>query len=478
MPFDGLVINSLAFELKNALLNKKIEKIYQPEKDEILIKFRNVENNNKLLISVNSSFPHLCLTDSQKSNPLKPPMFCMLLRKHLHGGKVVDVYQVDFERIIIVSIESYDELGNISIKDLIIEVMGKHSNIILIEKNNRNIIDSIKRIPTSISRQRQILPGLEYRYPPSQDKLNVFNIDYNTFIAQLENASKSTQVYKSLYKLFQGISPIIAKNICFDAEIDPDILISEISNENSKRIWDSFVSLSDKLHNNEYSPNVIFDSIENKAIDFSSLSLSLYDNQHFTQTFLTSISDVINKFYFDRDKYNRIKQKFTDIMKVLNTRLGRLYNKLQKQNEELITAEGADKYKLYGELILSNMYQITAGMKDVTVQNYYDPETPDLVIPLDSRLTPSENSQRHYKKYNKYKTAQEKISEQIIDTENEIEYLENVLSTIENTDDINNIDEIKQELIEQKYIRKKRLVKTKVKKLNLNLISILVRMAS
>ncbi|WP_432665180.1 NFACT RNA binding domain-containing protein [Wukongibacter baidiensis] len=466
MPFDGLVINSLAFELKNALLNKKIEKIYQPEEDEILIKFRNVENNNKLLISVNSSFPHLCLTNSQKSNPLKPPMFCMLLRKHLHGGKVVDVYQVDFERIIVLSIESYDELGNISIKDLVVEVMGKHSNIILMEKDNLNIIDSIKRIPTSISRQRQILPGLEYRYPPSQDKLNVFDIDYTTFIDQLEKASENAQIYKALYKLFQGISPIIAKNICFNAKVDTDILISEISKEDLKRIWDSFVSLSDKLHNNEYSPNVIFDSIENKAVDFSSLSLGIYDNQHYTQTFLPSISNVINRFYFERDKYNRIKQKSTDIMKVLNTRLGRLYNKLQKQNEELITAEGADKYKLYGELILSNMYQITAGMKEVTVQNFYEPEAPDLVILLDSRLTPSENSQRYYKKYNKYKTAQEKISEQIRDTESEIEYLENVLTTIENTDDINNIDEIKQELVEQKYIRKRKTSKNKSKKID------------
>ncbi|WP_432400714.1 Rqc2 family fibronectin-binding protein [Wukongibacter sp. M2B1] len=466
MPFDGLVINSLAFELKNALLNKKIEKIYQPEEDEILIKFRNVENNNKLLISVNSSFPHLCLTNSQKNNPLNPPMFCMLLRKHLHGGKIVDVNQVDFERIIVISIESYDELGNISIKDLIIEIMGKHSNIILIEQNNKNIIDSIKRIPTSISRQRQVLPGLEYIYPPSQDKLNVFGIDYNTFTNQLQKASKNTQIYKALYKLFQGISPIIAKNICFDAKIDATILISEITNEDFEKLWNGFLYLSNKLNNNEYHPNVIFDSSENKAVDFSSLSLNIYDNQHFTQTFLISISDVINKFYFERDKYNRIKQKSTDIMKVLNTRLGRLYNKLQKQNEELITAEGADKYKLYGELILSNMYQITTGMKNVTVQNYYETNSPDLLIPLDSRLTPSENSQRYYKKYNKYKTAQEKISEQIRDTKNEIEYLENVLTTIENTDDINNIDEIKQELMEQKYIRKRKTNKSKGKKVN------------
>lgn len=466
MPFDGLVIDSLTFELKNTLLNKKVEKIYQPEEDEILIKFRNVDNNNRLLISVNSSFPHLCLTDSQKSNPANPPMFCMLLRKHLHGGKIVDVYQVDFERIIVISVESYDELGNISIKDLVIEIMGKHSNIILIEKSTRNIIDSIKRIPANISRQRQILPGLEYRYPPSQDKLNIFDISYNDFVNQIGKASKNTQVYKALYKLFQGISPIISKNICFDAKIDHSILISEISNDDLKGIWDGFLCLSKKLKHNDYSPNVIFDSIEGKAIDFSSLSLNIYNDQHFTKTFITSISDVINRFYFEKDKFNRIKQKSTDIIKILTTRLGRLYNKLQKQNEELLTAEGADKHKLYGELILSNMYQITAGMKEVTVQNYYDPDTPDLVIPLDSRLTPSENSQRYYKKYNKYKTAQEKISEQIRDTENEIKYLENVLTTIENTDDINNIDEIKQELIEQKYIRKRKTGKAKNRKVD------------
>ena len=156
-----------------------------------------------MLISVSSSFPHACLTDGQKNNPLNPPMFCMLLRKHLQGGKILDVYQVEFERILVLSIENYDELGKASIKELIIEIMGKHSNIILIERDTKTVIDSIKRIPTSISRQRQILPGLQYRYPPSQDKVNIFNIDYDTFISQIEKAPENTQIYKALYKLFQ-----------------------------------------------------------------------------------------------------------------------------------------------------------------------------------------------------------------------------------------------------------------------------------
>ena len=463
MPFDGLVINSIASELKEILLNKKIEKIYQPEDDEILIKFRNV--NNKLLVSVNSSFPHVSLTNLQKKNPLNPPMFCMLLRKHLHGGKIVDVYQIEFERILVLSIESYDELGNISIKKLIIEIMGKHSNAILIDDNDNNIIDSIKRIPLNISRQRQILPGLKYEFPPSQDKINVFTANYNTFVTQLNTVANDTKIFKALYKSFQGISPIIAKEICFSANVDLDKPITSLSDKNFKDLWNVFENILYKINNKEYFPNIIFDTKDNKTIDFSSIKLSIYENELFSYMSFDSISSTINKFYLEKDKYNRIKQKSTDIVKIINTRLERMYNKLQKQKEELLTAEGADKYKLYGELILSNMHKIQKGMKEVTVQNYYEDHMPEITITLDSRLTPSENSQKYYKRYNKYKSAQDKISNQIKETCSEIQYLQNVSTNIENTDDINNIDEIKQELIEQKYIRKRKISKQKEKAL-------------
>ncbi|SKC87275.1 Rqc2 family fibronectin-binding protein [Maledivibacter halophilus] len=464
MPFDGLVINSLKKELKQVLLNKKIEKIYQPEDDEILIKFRNTDINNKLLISVNSSFPHLCLTSMQKVNPTTPPMFCMLLRKHLHGGKIVDCYQVEFERILVLSVESHDELGNINIKNLIVEIMGKHSNIILTQDNN-TIIDSIKRIPSSISRKRQILPGLKYEYPPSQNKINIFTTDYTTFKNKINNNSKNTQIFKAIYKSFQGISPIIAKEICYRSSISMDIPISELSDKNFTDIWNVFIGILGKTHKNEYSPNIIFDAKDNKTIDFSPIVLKIYENEYFSLSFFDSISDTINKYYFEKDKYNRIKQKSTDITKIVNTRLERLHNKLQKQKEELLTAEGADKYKLYGELILSNMHNISKGMKEVTLQNYYETNMPSIAVPLDPKLSPSENSQKYYKKYNKYKSAINKINKQIKETTEEIQYLQNVLTNIENTDDINNIDEIKQELIEQNYIKKRKIVKKKEKSL-------------
>lgn len=463
MPFDGLVINSLKAELKEVLLNKKIEKIYQPEDDEILIKFRNVDNSKKLLISVNSSFPHLCLTNTQKVNPTTPPMFCMLLRKHLHGGKIIDCYQVEFERILVLSIESYDELGNINIKNLIIEVMGKHSNVILTQDDTNVIIDSIKRIPSSISRKRQILPGLNYEYPPSQNKIDIFNTDYTTFKNKLNSNLENSQIFKAIYKSFQGISPIIAKEICYRSSIPIDTQISVLTDKNFMDIWNVFINILTKTHKNEYSPNIIFDSKDNKTIDFSSLVLKIYENEHFSISLFNSISTTINRYYFEKDKYNRIKQKATDITKIISTRLERLYNKLQKQKEELLTAEGADKYKLYGELILSNMHNITKGMKQITVQNYYEADMPDVIIQLDSRLSPSENSQKYYKKYNKYKSAINKINKQIEETSEEIQYLQNVLTNIENTDDINNIDEIKQELIEQKYIKKRKATKGKSK---------------
>ena len=464
MPFDGIVISSLADELKNELLNSKIDKIYQPESDEIIIKFRNINNKDrKLIISVNSNYPYICLAEHRKSNPIKPPMFCMLLRKHLQGGKIVDVKQVDFERILVISVENYDELGNLSLKNLTIETMGKHSNIILIDTKSNIILDSIKRIPISISRQRQVLPGLEYILPPSQNKLDIFNIDFSNYINHLKKTPQNTSLYKALYKSFQGISPILAKDICTRAKIAVDTPIHSISTSDLQSIWTAFKNLKELIDTSNYSPNIVRNIDKGVLTDFSSIDLYMYDSLNFKKTYEDSISDIIYKFYHEKDKFERIRQKSMDLKKILNTRIDRLYNKIQKQKEELIIAKGAHKYKLLGELILANLHKINRGMDSIEVENYYDPNFEKIKIPLDIRLTPSENSQKYFKKYNKYKNALKEITKQINDTQVELEYLENVLINIENTDDLKNIEEIKEELIEQNILKRKRRKQKKSK---------------
>jgi predicted ribosome quality control (RQC) complex YloA/Tae2 family protein len=462
MPFDGLVINSLVLELKTLLMNNRIEKIYQPESDEIVMKFRNLHKDKKLLISVNSNYPHVCLTNLQKDNPLNPPMFCMLLRKHIQGGKIIDVKQVDFERILIISIENYDELGNLSVKELIVEIMGKHSNIILVDQDTYTIIDSIKRIPINISRQRQILPGLKYEYPPTQGKINIFETDYKTYLNHIGKVPQNTPIYKALYRSFQGISPIIAKDVCYKNNIVANTLVSTLTPKDFNNIWNTFVQLSSKIQQNKFEPNIVMDLKSNILVDFSSCNLDIYNNENFTKVYRNSISSVIDEFYYEKDKYERIKQKSMDLKKIITRRLDRLHKKIQKQKEELLTAKNADKYKLYGELILANMHRITKGMKKIEVENYYEPDLHLINIPLDIRLSPSENSQKYFKKYNKFKNAFKKITVQIKETNEEINYLENVLISLENTDDLSNVEDIKQELIEQNIVKKKQKNKNKL----------------
>ncbi len=465
MPFDGLVINAMTQELCEKIVNSRIDKIHQPEKDEILLKLRGTKNaNTKLLLCVNNSHPYITLSDHKKENPLSPPMFCMLLRKHIGGGKIVDIKQLDFERIIIFSIESYDELGNLNIKKLIVEIMGKHSNIVLVDSNDNKIIDSIKRIPLGISRKRQLLPGLTYEYPPSQNKINVYDIGYTEFYNKMMENPKGTKVYKAVYKSFQGISPIFSKNLCFINNIDIDTTISENNESLLEKLWLSIQNYRDNIiKTNNYSPNIVIDGTDDSLVDFSSVNLDIYETPRFIKKNFDSICETIKTYYLEKIKYERIKQKSSNLIKIINTRLDRLYLKIQKQSQELIDAKNADKYKLYGELILSNLHKISKGMSEVTVENYYEEGLPSITIPLDIRLTGPENSQKYYKKYNKLKTAIEKISEQINETKNEVNYLENVLVSLKNTDDITNIDAIKEELIEQKIIKKRPVKKSNTK---------------
>lgn len=449
MPFDGLVINSLVSELDSALKYERIEKVYQPEDDEIILKLR----DKKLLLSVNSNFPHFCLTKFQKSNPLNPPMFCMLLRKHIQGGKIISINQIEFERIVEISIDSYDELGNQVLKKIYIEIMGKHSNLILVDSQSQKIIDSIKRIPSSVSRIRQLLPGLKYEFPPSQNKVNLLLVDFKDFYEILLK-SPNKSIYKVLYKSFQGISPLYAKEICERSNLDPDMICKNIDDTGWNSFWDSIAGFKKLINNKSFSPNIIIDSLEKKIIDFSSILLKVFENNNYIISSKESMSIAVEEYYYEKNKYERIREKSLNIKKFINTRLERLYKKIQKQKEELLIAHDADRYRIYGELLLSNLHKISKGMNEIEVENFYEGMT-KIKIPLNIRLNPSENSQDYFKKYNKYKSALKKVQAQIQETELEISYLENVLTSINNAEDLNDIEEIKQELIEQNYIKKK-----------------------
>ena len=461
MALDGLVIHSIVDELHKKLLGGKIDKVYQPENDEVVLHIRNNKENFKLVLSCSASNPRVYLaSDYKKENPINAPMFCMLFRKYIQGGNIVNVSQVDFERIIKISVESFDELKEKTTKDIIIEIMGRHSNIILTHSSNNKIIDSAKRIPTSVSRVRQILPGQTYVLPPKQDKLNPINeISLNTFVDTL--SSFDGPIFKAIYSKFLGISSVIAKEICFRANIDENLLVSEISSDDISKIYKEFHNLFKHIKDNIYNPCMVIDTSIDKVLDFSCINLSLFSNLSIIND--DSISKILENYYATKDIKDRIHQRSSDLRKSISIKLDRLYNKLNKQEKELIESENADIYKIKGELITSYIYMIEKGMESVEVANFYDPEYKNIKISLNTNFTPSENAQKYFKKYNKLKTAKKEITSQMEITKEEIDYLENIMLSIENCENLAELMDIREELGKVGYLRSKNNSKKETK---------------
>ncbi len=461
MALDGLVIHSIVDELNNKLLGGKIDKVYQPENDEVVLHIRNNKENFKLVLSCSASNPRVYLTNNyKKENPINAPMFCMLFRKYIQGGNIVSVSQVGFERIIKISVESLDELKEKTTKDIIIEIMGRHSNIILTHSLDNKIIDSAKRIPPSVSRVRQILPGQTYILPPAQDKLNpINNIDINLFTSILNSFDGS--IFKGIYSKFLGISPVIAKEICFRANVDENTLINEISSNDINKVYTEFNNLFRDISNNTYNPSMVIDESIDKVLDFSCINLSQFS--HLSIINDDSMSKILENYYATKDIKDRIHQRSSDLRKSISIKLDRLYNKLNKQEKELIDSENADIYKVKGELITSYIYMIEKGMESIEVSNFYDPEYKNIKISLNKNLTPSENAQKYFKKYNKMKTAKKEITSQMEITKEEVIYLENILLSIENCENIAELTDIREELTKVGYLRGKVNSKKEIK---------------
>ena len=459
MALDGLVIHSLVDELSTKLVGGKVDKVHQPEDDEIVLYIRNNKENYKLVLSCSSSNPRVYIAnDYKKENPKKAPMLCMLFRKYIQSGNIVGISQVGFERIIKISVDSLDELKEKSTKDIYIEIMGRHSNIILTHSLDNKIIDSAKRIPTSISRVRQILPGITYELPPAQSKLNpLHNISNSDFIDSLK--SYEGPIFKGIYSKFLGISPIISKEICYRANVNEKTDISDLSNSELNSLYNEFNNLFKDIRNNNYSPCIVVNEKIDRVVDFSCISLNLYNELKFI--IKDSMSTILEDYYKTKDIKDRIHQRASDLKKSISIKLERLYHKQEKQEEELKEAENADIYKVKGELLTAYIYMIQKGMESIEVQNFYDPNYENISISLKKNLTPSENSQRYFKKYNKLKTAKKEITSQMSINKEEIDYLENILLNIENCENLAELQDIKDELISLGYSKASGKLKSK-----------------
>ena len=449
MALDGLVIHSLAHELTTKLVGGKIDRVHQPENDELVLYIRNNKENFKLVLSSSASNPRVYIAnDYKKENPIKAPMFCMLFRKYIQGGIITEISQINFERIIKISVESFDELKEKTTKDIYIEIMGRHSNIILVQ--NSKIIDSIKRIPPSVSRVRQLLPNMTYELPPAQDKINpIKGTSIKSFINILREFDGP--IYKGIYSKFLGISPSVAKEICHRANLNPNDNGNDKTRDELSVLYRIFSDLFTNIKKDEYNPCIVIDENVDKVIDFSCINLSYLDGNKFIKN--DSISQIIEDYYKTKDFKERVHQRTADLRKSISIKLERLYHKQKKIEKELRDADNADEFKVKGELLTSYIYMIQKGMESVEVANFYDPNYSNIRIALNKNLTPSENAQKYFKKYNKLKTAKIELTSQIAICNEEIEYLENIMLGIENCENLEELDDIKDELIKLGYAK-------------------------
>lgn len=452
MALDGTVLHALAHELGTALAGGKIDKIYQPGRGELVLGIRTREKNYKLLLSANPSLPRAHLTEKTFENPAKPPMFCMLLRKHLMSGKITSVEQYAFERILRFSIEGYDELGEKTVRTLVLELMGKHSNLILLDAGGK-IIDSIYHVDVTVSSVRQVLPGLSYETPPSKGKYNPLLLSGPPALEEDGN-----ELSKQLLQKFMGISPLVAREAVYRALGKTETAPDDAGADGLQAVGHAFYDIMQQVAKNDYTPVILTDAQSGKPLEFCALPIRQYEGLASCEAF-DSISQAIEHFYAKKAQGETLRQRSGDLMKVVSNNLERCRKKLQLETERLEKAAKRDKYKLYGDLVTANMHLIQKGAEHISVQNFYDPAGGELKIALKSDLTPAQNAQRYYTRYNKEKTAAVETERQKELNLAEIDYLESVQDAIAKAETTSEITQIRDELIEQGYLKNKGRIK-------------------
>ncbi len=447
MAFDGIVIANLTRDLKEKLEGGKINKIAQPEKDELLFTIKNNRETIRLLISASASLPLIYFTDKNKPSPLTAPNFCMLLRKHIGTGRIVKVTQPGLERIIEFKIEHLDDLGDLCCKRLIVELMGKHSNIIFC-KEDGTMLDSIKHVSSQISSVREVLPGRTYFIPQTAQKGNPLHIALEEFSALMHAAP--APVRKALYLKLTGISPIIGEELCHLSSIDGDHSANELSPAELTHLHRTLSLMMEDVSSGNFSPNIVYRRGE--PVEFASLPLTCFDGGDYETRSFDSISLLLENYYSEKDVLTRIKQKSADLRRIVQTALERNYKKYDLQQKQLNDTQKRDKYKVYGELLNTYGYELAGGEKQLKCLNYYTGE--EISIPLDPQLTARENSQKFFEKYNKLKRTFEALSQLTLETRREIEHLESISTSLDIALQEEDLVQIKEELTEYGYIRR------------------------
>ena len=446
MALDGIVISCLANDLNTQFTGARISKIAQPESDELLLTLKGSCGQKRLLISASASLPLVYITDKNKVSPLTAPNFCMLLRKHIANGRILSVTQPGMERILIFTVEHLDELGDLRRKKLIVELMGKHSNIIFCDEEDM-ILDSIKHISAQISSVREVLPGRTYFIPAQEGKENPLTCSGGHFSETIRQ--KPASVTKAIYGSFTGISPLSANELCYRSGIDGDAPTASLTDEQLQHLTENFELLMQNIREHHFAPNIIKSGEE--PIEFSAFVLSSYSDCQAVP--YDSISEVLEHYYAEKSAYTRIRQKSADLRHVVNTVLERNRKKYELQKKQLKDTEKREKYKIYGELIHTYGYQVPEGSNGFEALNYYTDQM--IRIPLDPTMTPQENAKKYFDKYGKMKRTFEALTELTEDTRMEIEHLESVATSLDIAESEADLQQIKDELAECGYVKRK-----------------------
>ncbi len=447
MAFDGLVIANLVHDLNEKVVSGRIAKIAQPEKDELLLTIKGNKENLRLLISANAGLPLVYFTETNKPSPLTAPNFCMLLRKHIANGRILSVTQPDMERIIRIEVEHLDEMGDLRRKYLVIELMGKHSNIIFCDEKDM-ILDSIKHVSAQMSSVREVLPGRTYFVPHSGEKKNPLTISEEEFKALIKATPQPLS--KALYLDLTGLSPQVAAEICHLASLDGDISATEFSDAELTHLYHALGWIMDDVRGGTFSPNIIYKG--EKPVEFSAVPLTMMDGGDYRKVEYASISELLERYYAEKNTVSRIHQKSTDLRKIISNALERSYRKLDLQQKQLKDTEKREKYRIYGELLNTYGYGLNGGEKNLKCLNYYD--NTEVTIPLDPTMTAQENAKKYFEKYNKQKRTFEAVTEQLAQTKAETEHLESISTSMDIARLEEDLVQIKEELMEYGYMKR------------------------
>ena len=449
MPFDAVFLSAVTQELQSAC-GARIDKIHQPERDTLVLLLRSAQGARRLLMTASPNRARVHFTEASAENPQQPPMFCMLLRKHLAGARLLELVQPPMERVVDLRLEALDELGDRVERRLVLEAMGRHSNLILLDGEGR-IMDCLRRVDSDMSARRQVLPGLFYRLPPAQEKLDPSSLDRAALESALAAAPEESQADKWLLDTFGGLSPLICRELAFRAGGATDARLHQMGEGGRSRLLDELEGLLRSVQENSFTPVML--EKEGHPSDFTFQPISQYGPAVSCVPF-PSFSALLDRFYEQRENQERVRQRGQDLIRSVTNARDRAARKIGLQEQELAATRDRERLRQFGDIITSNLHAMEKGMSRLTAADFYDPECPQIHIPLDPLLTPQQNAAKYYKEYNKAKTAESILTLQLEKGRRDLDYLNSVLEAIALAEGERDLQEIRQELTDTGYLRR------------------------